>query len=134
VVANLVVGTDAGRVINVGAVRGQIEGGALQALSQAMFEGLVYSGERLATDTPLKYRIALATDLPTQFQSFAEEHGMGPGPFGAKGIGESGILAVAAALANAIEDAVGVRITRLPITPEKILLALEARNSQQLVS
>jgi CO/xanthine dehydrogenase Mo-binding subunit len=59
---------------------------------------------------------------------------MGPGPFGAKGIGESGILAVAAALANAIEDAVSVRITSLPITPEKILLALEAWNSQQLVS
>jgi CO/xanthine dehydrogenase Mo-binding subunit len=56
-----------------------------------------------------------------------EEHGMGPGPFGSKGVGESGILGVAAALANAIEDAVGVRITSLPITPEKILDALDAK-------
>ena len=90
-----------------------------------MFETLVYAGEQLATATPLTYRLPLANDLPKRFQSFVEEHGMGPGPFGSKGIGESSILAVAAALANAVEDAVGVRITSLPITPEKILCALD---------
>ena len=81
---------------------------------------------KLATATPLTYRLPLANDLPKRFQSFVEEHGMGPGPFGSKGIGESSILAVAAALANAVEDAVGVRITSLPITPEKILCALDS--------
>ena len=53
------------------------------------------------------------------------EHG-GPGPFGAKGIGESGMLGVAAAIANAIEDAVGVRVTQIPFTPERVLAAIEA--------
>jgi CO/xanthine dehydrogenase Mo-binding subunit len=127
VVTDFVSGTDAGRIINAGAVRGQVEGGALQGLGQAMFETLIYSGERLATATPLSYRLPLATDLPQYFQSFVEEHGMGPGPFGSKGIGESSIMGVAAALANAIEDAIGVRITSLPITPEKILTALDAK-------
>jgi len=126
-VTNFVAGTDAGRIINAAAVRGQVEGGALQGLGQALFETLAYTGERLATATPLTYRLPLATDLPRHFQSFVEEHGMGPGPFGSKGIGESSIMAVAAALANAIEDAVGVRITSLPITPEKILTALDAK-------
>ena len=113
VVTDFIVGTDAGRIINAAAIRGQVEGGALQGLGQAMFETLSIDGEQLATDTPLKYRLPLANDLPERFRSFVEEHGMGPGPFGSKGIGESGILAVAAALANAIEDAVGVRITSL---------------------
>ncbi len=126
VVTDFVAGTDAGRIINAAAVRGQVEGGALQGLGQAMFETLVYAGEQLATATPLTYRLPLANDLPKRFQSFVEEHGMGPGPFGSKGIGESSILAVAAALANAVEDAVGVRITSLPITPEKILCALDS--------
>lgn len=127
VVTDFVVGTDAGRIINAAAIRGQLEGGALQGLGQAMFETLIYDGPKLATDTPLKYRLPLANDLPVRFRSFIEEHGMGPGPFGSKGVGESGILAVAAALANAIEDAVGVRITSLPITPEKISDALDAK-------
>jgi CO/xanthine dehydrogenase Mo-binding subunit len=125
VIMDFVAGTDAGRVINAAAVRGQIEGGALQGLGQAMFETLVYAGEELMTATPLAYRLPVAADLPKRFRSFVEEHGMGPGPFESKGIGEAGILAVAAALANAIEDAVGVRVTSLPITPEKILSALD---------
>jgi CO/xanthine dehydrogenase Mo-binding subunit len=126
-VTDFVAGTDAGRIINRAAIRGQVEGGALQGLGQAMFETLIYIGAKLATDTPLRYRLPLATDLPVRFRTVIEEHGMGPGPFGSKGVGESGILGVAAALANAIEDAVGVRITSLPITPEKILDALDAK-------
>ncbi|MGV3635459.1 MAG: xanthine dehydrogenase family protein molybdopterin-binding subunit [Pseudorhodoplanes sp.] len=126
-VTDFVVGTDAGRIINAAAIRGQVEGGALQGLGQAMFETLIYNGAKLATDTPLRYRLPLATDLPVRFRTVIEEQGMGPGPFGSKGVGESGILGVAAALANAIEDAVGVRITSLPITPEKILDALDAQ-------
>jgi CO/xanthine dehydrogenase Mo-binding subunit len=129
VVTDFVVGTDAGRIINAAAIRGQIEGGALQGLGQAMFETLIYDGPKLATDSPLKYRLPLANDLPVRFRNFVEEHGMGPGPFGSKGIGESGILAVAAALANAIDDAVGVRITSLPITPEKISDALDVHQT-----
>ncbi|HEX9466269.1 MAG TPA: xanthine dehydrogenase family protein molybdopterin-binding subunit [Alphaproteobacteria bacterium] len=126
-VLNFVCGTDAGRIINAAAARGQVEGGALQGLGQAMFERLIYGPDGLITTSPLTYRLPLAADLPKHFEGFLEEHGMGPGPFGSKGIGESSILGVAAALANAIEDAIGVRITDLPITPEKILTALDAK-------
>ena len=111
VVTDFVVGTDAGRIINAAAIRGQIEGGALAGFGSGDVRNLDLCGPKLATDTPLKYRLPLANDLPVRFRNFVEEHGMGPGPFGSKGIGESGILAVAAALANAIDDAVGVRIT-----------------------
>jgi CO/xanthine dehydrogenase Mo-binding subunit len=78
-----------------------------------------------ANATPLTYRVPLAGDLPERYESFVLELG-GPGPFGAKGIGESGMLGVAAAIANAIEDAVGVRLTQIPFTPERVLAAIEA--------
>ena len=103
--------------------------GALQALGQALFEGLVYDGDEPANGTPWSYRAPFMTDLPERFTSHLEEHGMGPGPFGAKGIGEAPVLGIAAAVANAVEDAVGVRITALPITPEKILRALRERDA-----
>ncbi len=78
-----------------------------------------------ANATPLTYRVPLAGDLPHCHELFVLEHG-GPGPFGTKGIGESGMLGVAAAIANAIEDAVGVRVTQIPFTPERGLAAIEA--------
>jgi len=68
--------------------------------------------------------VPLASDLPDRYESFVVEQG-GPGPFGAKGIGESGMLGVAAAIANAIEDAVGVRLRQIPFTPERVLTAIE---------
>ena len=120
-VVHLVVGADAGRGVNAVACRGQVEGAALQALGQSLFEELRYDGTEPANATPLTYRVPLAGDLPGRYESFILEHG-GPGPFGAKGIGESGMLGVAAA----IEDAVGVRVTQIPFTPERVLAAIEA--------
>jgi CO/xanthine dehydrogenase Mo-binding subunit len=124
-VTRLVVGADSGASINAQACRGQVEGAALQAYGQSLFEELRYDGTEPANATPLAYRVPLAGDLPASFESFVVEHG-GPGPFGAKGIGESGMLGVAAAIANAIEDAVGVRVTQIPFTPERVLAAIEA--------
>jgi CO/xanthine dehydrogenase Mo-binding subunit len=125
VVTDLVVGADSGTSINAQSCRGQVEGAALQAYGQSLFEELRYDGTEPANATPLAYRVPLAGDLPARCESFVVEHG-GPGPFGAKGIGESGMLGVAAAIANAIEDAVGVRLTRIPFTPERVLAAIEA--------
>jgi CO/xanthine dehydrogenase Mo-binding subunit len=124
-VVHLVVGADSGRSVNAVACRGQIEGAALQALGQSLFEELRYEGGEPANATPLKYRVPLAGDLPDCYESFILEHG-GPGPFGAKGIGEAGMLGVASAIANAIHDAVGVRLTEIPFTPERVLAAIEA--------
>jgi CO/xanthine dehydrogenase Mo-binding subunit len=124
-VVHLVVGADSGHSVNAAACRGQVEGAALQALGQSLFEELRYEGSEPVNATPLKYRVPLAGDLPEHYESFVLEHG-GPGPFGAKGLGESGMLGVASAIANAIEDAVGVRLTEIPFTPERVLAAIEA--------
>jgi len=124
-VLHLVVGADSGRSVNALACRGQIEGAALQAFGQSLFEELRYNGGEPANATPLTYRVPLAGDLPERYESFVLEQG-GPGPFGTKGIGESGMLGVAAAIANAIEDAVGVRVTQIPFSPERVLAAIEA--------
>ena len=125
VVTHLVVGADAGMSINAQACRGQVEGAALQAFGQSLFEELRYDGTAPVNATPLAYRVPVASDLPELYESFVVENG-GPGPFGAKGIGESGMLGVAAAIANAIEDAAGVRLTQIPFTPERVLAAIEA--------
>ena len=69
----------------------------------------------------------MAEDLPAEFVTITQQQGHGPGPFGAKGAGEGAILPIASAIANAIEDTVGVRITELPITPERVLAALDKR-------
>jgi CO/xanthine dehydrogenase Mo-binding subunit len=124
-VVHLVVGADSGRSVNAVACRGQVEGAALQALGQALFEELRYEGSEPVNATPLKYRVPLAGDLPDRYESFILEHG-GPGPFGTKGIGEAGMLGVASAIANAIHDAVGARLTEIPFTPERVLAAIEA--------
>ena len=120
------VGGEAGRAVDRQACHGQIEGAAIQALSQALFEELRYEGEQPANAWPRAYRVAQASTLPGRFSSFVLEHEMGRGPGGLKGIGEAGILGVAAAVANAIEDAAGIRLTDLPFTPERVLAALDA--------
>jgi CO/xanthine dehydrogenase Mo-binding subunit len=129
-VTKLVISGDAGRAINHLACRGQDEGAAVMAYSQALFEQMVYLNGRLINGEPLLYRVPLAEDLPSEFIAITQEQGRGPGPFGAKGMGEGGILPIASAIANAVEDAVGVRVTSLPITPEKILRALDARRNR----
>ena len=128
-VLQLVVSGDAGRAIDEAVCRGQDEGAAVMGLGQALFEGMQYEGPVLANLAAAKYRVPLASDLPERFRSITQEQGHGPGPFGSKGIGEGGLLPVAPAIANAIEDAVGVRISSLPLTPEKVLAALEAKRA-----
>jgi CO/xanthine dehydrogenase Mo-binding subunit len=122
----LVVAADAGRAVDLQACRGQIEGAAIQALSQAMFEQLRYSGEVPINASPRAYRVAQAQDVPLAFETIIAEHRFGRGPGQLKGIGEAGILGIAAAIANAIEAATGACLTSLPFTPEKVLAALDA--------
>jgi CO/xanthine dehydrogenase Mo-binding subunit len=126
-VTKLVVSGDAGRAIHKDACRGQDEGAAIMGLGQALFETMRYDGAALANIAAPKYRVPLTSDLPETFRAVTQEQGHGPGPFGAKGMGEAGMLPVAAAIANAIEDAVGVRITSLPLSPEKVLEAIEEK-------
>jgi len=121
-VERLVVATDAGHALDHAGCRAQTEGGAVQGLAQALVEALAFDEDgRLANGTPLGYRMPSMLDLPPVFETITLEHGMGPGPHGAKGLGEHAVLAVAAAIANAAADACGVEIDALPLSPEAIL-------------
>ncbi len=128
-VETLFVTGDAGRAIHPLVCRGQDEGAAVMGLAQALFERMIYDGSRLVNGDALTYRVPLADDLPADFRSVTQEQGHGPGPFGAKGMGEGAMLPVASAIANAIHDAVGIRLTELPLTPERVLAALAAQDT-----
>lgn len=99
-------------------------------LGGALFETMRYDGAHLSNGNLVDYRIARATDLPTEFVSILQEQGHGPGPFGSKGMGEGTMLPVASAIANAIFDATGARVTEMPFTPETVLAALDRRTAQ----
>lgn len=127
---HLVVCGDAGRMINPQLCHGQEQGSAVMGMAQAIVERFGYSDGALATRDPLTYRVATFGDLPDEFRCIVQEQGHGPGPFGAKGYGEGGMLVVAAAVANAVHDAVGARVTDLPLTPERVLDALAKAESE----
>ncbi len=116
---------DVGKVINPISCEGQTEGGVLHAIGNAMFEELIYNEEgKILNSSLLDYKIPSALDVPEINSIFVEEPHR-EGPYGAKGLGETTVLPTAAAIANAVYDAVGVRIKDLPITPDKILRALK---------
>jgi xanthine dehydrogenase molybdenum-binding subunit len=115
---------DVGRAIHPSYVEGQIQGGVAQGLGWAMHEEYVYNEQgRMLNASLLDYRMPTALDLPMIDTVLVEvpnpEH-----PFGVKGVGEVPIVPPAAALANAIYDAIGVRMTVLPMNPHNILQAM----------
>jgi len=124
---DFVVVQDAGKAINPLGVEGQMQGGAVQSLGMALTEGLMYDDKgRLMNASLLDYRKLTAADLPN-IETIIVEKPSPAGPFGARGVGEPPIVPAPAAIANAIEDATGVRLTELPMTPERIALAIAAR-------
>jgi CO/xanthine dehydrogenase Mo-binding subunit len=125
-VLQLVASTDVGKAINTLTCRGQDEGAAIMGYAQAMFEEMRFADGVLLNGEALDYRVPLAEDLPGRFVSITQEQGHGPGPFGAKGAGEGAMVPVAAAIANAVHDAIGARITQLPLTPERVFNAIHA--------
>jgi CO/xanthine dehydrogenase Mo-binding subunit len=108
---------DAGRVINPLGAHGQERGGVVMALGHALSEELEYEDGALLNPSPVDYRVPLAGDVPERIESLFIERGDGPGPFGSKGLGESSIITVAPAVANAVAAATGVRVRELPIRP-----------------
>jgi CO/xanthine dehydrogenase Mo-binding subunit len=114
---------DVGQAINPDAVEGQIEGGTSQGHGYALSEEMQYHQGKLMTPSFSEYLIPTAMDMP-RVESIILESRSGVGPFGAKGIGEPSLTPVAPAIANAVADAIGVRIPDLPITPEKVVKAL----------
>lgn len=116
---------DVGKAINPQQCEGQDEGAAMQGLGHTLFESMQYADGQLLNPNLVDYRVPLFTDLPEQFHTILIENEDGPGPFGAKGLGEGGIVAAAPAVANAIYQATGLRMTALPITPEQMWRALK---------
>jgi len=114
---------DVGQCINRAAVEGQIEGGTQNGQGYALSEEMLYEEGRLVTPSFSEYLMPTSMDMP-KVQSIILESRSGLGPFGAKGIGEPALTAVAPAIANAVADAIGVRVFELPITPERVLKAL----------
>jgi xanthine dehydrogenase molybdenum-binding subunit len=109
-------------------LEGQIYGGAMMGIGYALTEQLMLRKGEVQNPTLRDYNMLTASDVVTM-KSFIVETEDEHGPFGAKGIGEPGCVPSAPAIANAIYDAVGVRITDLPITPEKVLAALKEKET-----
>jgi CO/xanthine dehydrogenase Mo-binding subunit len=116
---------DAGKAINPKQCEGQDEGAAMQGIGHTLFEELVYEGGQLVNPNLIDYRVPTFADVPGEFHTILVENQDGPGPYGAKGLGEGGIVAVAPAVAGAIFQATGVRIKDLPLTPERVWKALQ---------
>lgn len=117
---------DVGRAINPMLLEGQIYGGGVMGLGYALSENMVYQNGKIMNPNFLDYKLLTAKDIPP-IEAVIIETDEKNGPFGAKGIGEPGLVPTAPAIANAIYDAVGVRIKDLPITPEKVLKALKEK-------
>ena len=119
------VAQDAGRAIHPSYVEGQYQGGAAQGIGWALNEEYVYDDQgRLANPIFLDYRVPVASDLPMIDTVIVEVPNPGH-PYGVRGVGETGIAPPLPAIANAIEDATGHRMTHLPISPPRLLAALK---------
>lgn len=121
-----------GTVINPNLVEGQIYGGVHMGLGQALMEEM-YEREdgSVASNTFSEYHILTAADMPKTMRSGIVEHPVEDGPFGAGGMSEGAPSPTAPAVANAVANALGIRFTTLPLTPERILTALEARRQRE---
>ena len=128
-VTKLITAHDVGTVLNPLLHQGQIEGGIIQGLGYALMEEMATEDGRVSSLSLGDYKIPVMPDIP-QLETVLLEPANGPAPYQSKGIGEISNIPVAAAIANAVADAVGVRITSLPITAEKVLAALREKDKQ----
>ncbi|GAC1549716.1 MAG: molybdopterin-dependent oxidoreductase [Beijerinckiaceae bacterium] len=121
---------DVGRAVNPRGVEGQIEGGIVQALGQGLMEDYQLDQGRTTTPGFAKYILPTSLDVP-HVTSIIVEDPDPIGPLGVKGIGEPAMVPTIPAVMNAIYDAIGVRITSLPATPERVLDALAAKRARE---
>jgi CO/xanthine dehydrogenase Mo-binding subunit len=121
---------DVGRAINPQMVEGQIEGAFVQGLGFALFEEMVWNGAQLINPTLMDYKIPTFMEAPAELTAIIVESHDPRGPYGAKSVGEIGINSVAAAIANAVNAALGTRLRRLPLTPQRVLEAMLENESE----
>jgi CO/xanthine dehydrogenase Mo-binding subunit len=130
-VLKLALVSDVGKALNPLQVETQDEGAAMMGLGHTLMEQLILDEHgRVLNLGALDYRIPTIQDIPLDIRSILIENGDGPGPFGAKGAGEGGVLAVAAAIGSAVNEAAQVVIRDLPLTPEKVWRAIQKQGAQ----
>jgi len=131
-VTRLVNVADVGRPVNPRIVETQLSGAAIMQLGFTMFERMDFDAGQVTNASLADYKIPGMLDVPARIVNEAVDAEERGGPFGAKGVGETGTFSVSPAIANAIEDAVGVRLTSLPLTAEAVYRALRAKQSNPL--
>ncbi|MCX6581842.1 MAG: xanthine dehydrogenase family protein molybdopterin-binding subunit [Candidatus Aminicenantes bacterium] len=125
-IPKVVLAVDAGQAINPGLIRGQIVGGLLQGLATVLYEDMRFNDKgKLLNPNFTDYKIPTALDIPAEIVPIIIEVPQPDGPFGARGIGEHTMIPAAPIVANAVEDALGIRIKSMPITAEKIAMAIK---------
>jgi CO/xanthine dehydrogenase Mo-binding subunit len=124
---------DAGRPVNPAIVETQISGAALMQLGFTLFERMDFDAGQCTNASLADYKILGIRDVPAVMENEAVDVVQRSGPFGAKGVGESGTFAVSPAIASAIDDAVGVRLTSLPLTAEAVYRGLCAKAGRPLL-
>jgi CO/xanthine dehydrogenase Mo-binding subunit len=128
----LVLVSDIGKALNPAQVEAQDEGAAVMGLGHTLMEHLILDEHgRISNLGALDYRIPTIEDIPCKLDSILVENEDGPGPYGSKGAGEGGILAVSAAIGSAIADATGVSFRDLPLTPERIWQAIQQSKAKE---
>jgi len=130
-IIRLVNAADCGTPINPSIATTQVSGGATMALGFTLFEDMLLDGGQVTNASLADYKIPGIHDIPPMHNELVDAKQTN-GPFGAKGLGESATFGVSPAVANAIDDAVGIRLTKLPMTPEDVLRALCAKQGRPL--
>jgi len=128
-IVDFVAATDCGNLVNPALAETQVEGGAAQGIGYGLMEDLVCEEGIVQNPRFSTYRIPTSTEMPP-IRSLWVETNDPRGPYGAKGLGEMGLVPTAAAIANAVKHATGARITRIPLTPERVLGALGSNGGE----
>ncbi|MGH7825981.1 MAG: xanthine dehydrogenase family protein molybdopterin-binding subunit [Candidatus Binatia bacterium] len=127
-VLKIVSAHDTGKALNPLAVKGQIVGGAVMGLGYAMHEGIQFDDGHVINPSFMDYKIPSSQEIP-EIVPIIVEVPLPEGPFGAKGIGELAVVGVAPAVGNAIYDAIKARLKELPLTPDRVLTAIEEKEA-----
>ena len=128
-IVDFVAATDCGNLVNPALAESQVEGGAAQGIGYGLMEDLIVEEGQVMNPRFSTYRIPTATEMPP-IRSLWVETNDPRGPYGAKGLGEMGLVPTAAAIANAVKNATGARITRIPLTPERVHSALGSNGGE----
>ena len=119
---------DVGTPINPRVVETQLSGGAIMQIGFSLFEKMLFDAEgQLRNASLAEYKIPGFLDIPENIVNEAVVAEQRNGPFGGKGVGETATFGVSPAIANAIHDAVGVRLTELPMNPEAVFMAMQKK-------